>query len=229
VSIEGVDEIVGADRNVQAGWSVSMPHAGVIGPLLEFLKSGCGPYAAAERSYRRHLRQADDCTLAVCYYVHRWIAAYRLRTARDVKPAALAPAMIASPAKDESVIDLWESSTRLLMKMLAPARYVSVIQPTPQYPTVRKMTESERRWLANPASDHAAALKRSYPELIARAHARPELDVVDMPRIFDAMPEAAYVDDCCHLTAAASERMMRAIARALSTRLPPRDGPKPRR
>ena len=113
----------------------------------------------------------------------------------------------------------------LLMHDLLRARgipYFGVLQPN-QYHSLslksRTFTDAERRVAFSDQSPFKEGAEKGYPllekALVEAKASRPEAHLLDGTHIFDAIPDAVYMDNCCHYTLKGNDVLADFIARAV--------------
>jgi lysophospholipase L1-like esterase len=113
-------------------------------------------------------------------------------------------------------VALWGRCSELMQRAVAASggHYLHLLQPNQYYPTARVLGEAERAVAISPRSPFAPYVAAGYPLLeaeVGRLQAR-GVRAVSLTRLFDAMPEPAYADDCCHFTDAGQRLIAETIA-----------------
>jgi hypothetical protein len=111
---------------------------------------------------------------------------------------------------------LWGRCSELMQRAITAdgGHYLHLLQPNQYYPTARVLTPAERAVAIAAQSPYAAFVAAGYPLLEAevdRLQAR-GVRAFSLTRALDALPEAAYADDCCHYTDAGQRRIAETIA-----------------
>ena len=116
----------------------------------------------------------------------------------------------------DHALDLWSHGARQLWRAAEAdgAAYVHIVQPNQYHPTARTYDEAERQVAFNPRSPYRDRIEAGYPQLVeAVAELRDEGLPIDAPlEMLDAIPEAVYIDDCCHFTDVAQQHLLEHIA-----------------
>ncbi|MGH9465191.1 MAG: hypothetical protein ACRD0X_06055, partial [Thermoanaerobaculia bacterium] len=126
------------------------------------------------------------------------------------------PAAGGTRAAVEELAAVWRQSS-LQMSALARAngaRYFHFLQPNQYVAGSKPMAEAERRIALAERSPSQRWVARVYPRLIAGVAELRAADVAafDLTRIFAAVEEPLYTDNCCHF----SDRGYRILGRAMA-------------
>jgi hypothetical protein len=110
----------------------------------------------------------------------------------------------------------WARSSRLMSAVCRSwdVPYFHFLQPNQYVEGSKPMGEAERSVAIRKNSRYGRGAKQGYPDLIAAGR---ELRIegerfFDLTAVFARVPEPLYVDDCCHLSTAGTERLAREIA-----------------
>ena len=245
INLDGFNEVALSRLNQERGFDLSMPSAMHLEGLRTLIDGGTMTpeklrSLAAIDSDRQRLNavaaRLNQARLAVVYVVleryYRVVEArYQAEQARFAAlPAASAGSSalhVTPPLTHEpperlftEVARLWVRTSALMQDALARqgATYVHVLQPN-QYATARRFADAEAKVALNPASPFKPGAEQGYPALIAAVSALPSTPdrphIFDATRVFDAEPDAVYVDDCCHYTRKGNELLADFVAQAV--------------
>lgn len=114
---------------------------------------------------------------------------------------------------------LWANGARQMRHLVegSGGRYFHFLQPNQYLPGSKPMRNPERAVAYRVEHPFRAPVELGYPVLRAEgARLRAEgLHFHDLTQLFATIPEPLYVDDCCHLNAAGSTLLGRAIGSAI--------------
>jgi hypothetical protein len=127
---------------------------------------------------------------------------------------------IDSPLTDEAVYDkasaIWANGSITMRDMLASRKipYFDFLQPN-QYYSGRKFSEQERKTVFTECgeSEYGDSVRKGYPILLSKIAdlKNADVEVFNAVNAFDNIPEAVYVDDCCHYSERGNEVLSRYI------------------
>ena len=243
VSIDGFNEVALGHLNDQRGWDVSMPSVMHLDPLLNVINAATltpdkletlADISRRRRSLDRWAEWINGTPVASVYVAAE--AYYGWARAR-YQEQLVAFQQLPSQAPDQSVLHvtppvrprtgdgqyvdaarLWAASA-VLMHDLLRARgvpFIGILQPN-QYATSRRFSAEEAAVALSEQSPFREGAMRGYPALKAALaetrRNRPDVRLVDGTGIFDSLPNAAYMDNCCHYTLAGNDALAAVIAR----------------
>lgn len=117
----------------------------------------------------------------------------------------------------------WARSSRLMGAVCRAweVPYFHFLQPNQYVQGSKPMGEAEREVAIRPGSRYGRGARQGYPELIAAGRGLREGGerYFDLTGVFVRVSEPLYVDDCCHLSTAGTERLAREIATRVKAEL----------
>ncbi|WP_460031373.1 hypothetical protein [Megalodesulfovibrio paquesii] len=247
ILIDGLNEIGFNAVNMEHGMDISMPMSPVFSDLVRKCKPGegsdetaCRMIAAKNRAQRLQIA-SEETPLASAHLVYSllaksarkdfWNLSRAPRTEDNASsmvayslPEVALPADTPEPPEVmERSVQIWRYST---LSMLQAARLGGVelfefIQPNQYYKTDRVLTPEEQSTAWNDKSILRRSVSIGYARLFQEAEAMRSqgLRLYDMTRIYDAVPETVYIDNCCHVNAYGNAIMEQFIADTITKEL----------
>ena len=163
---------------------------------------------------------------------HRRYLQGRLEVAGTDNPAVAAvpdtwlylhPSKPPGAERDETMAEslrLWSRASELMSRLVAAdgGSYFLFVQPNQYFPTERVFTEAERKVAFHEESPYLDLVPPGYRGLEQEVEVLRSRGVVaeGLFRELDEVPEAVYVDDCCHFTDAGQAVLSEVIGRRIA-------------
>jgi hypothetical protein len=124
------------------------------------------------------------------------------------------------------IVDLWQRSSLAMAQLCEGAgiAYLHALQPNQYVPGTKPLNAEEREKAFAPDHAWARAAARGYPLLIERGSELAQRGVAwaDLTDVFAGVEQTLYIDDCCHVNADGSRRIVAALVERLRPLLAPR-------
>ncbi len=118
-------------------------------------------------------------------------------------------------------VRLWSRASELMSRLVEAdgGFYFLFVQPNQYFPTERAFTEAERAVAFHEDSPDSELIPPGYRRLEQEVEAlrRRGVAAEGLFRQLDGVPEAVYVDDCCHFTDAGQAVLAEAIGRRIAS------------
>ena len=227
INLDGFNEVVLAQGNVEAGVDVSMPSVEHILPLVSLMDNQTLTVNSVKVLYQvthcqdkiaRGVQAMTSSVFAFSYVARRVFDkrnrakySYLLNEYSDELAARLGESLVCLyddlPDTDsdsdntDDAINLWKTAS-MEMHLISKAhdiQYFHFIQPN-QYYSRKVFTEKELEVAINAVSDRQLHVAAGYPGLLEEAGdlRSSGVAVFSLVDAFDDIPETVYVDDCCH-------------------------------
>jgi hypothetical protein len=247
VNIDGLNEVALSPINNQQRLDISMPSASHLIPLINLIDKGSLTPERLESlsAIARYKSRLDDVAVLLnrnrSAAIDLGLGGYRTwlmgRYERELRTLDGLPSPLpgnsligAIPPTAERNGDMlfqeigrnWAQASLLMHSMLAAREvpYVHVLQPNQYHHTSRTFSAEESVVAISADSGFKPGVEKGYPALLGEASSQDlatRAGFFDGTRIFDAEPEAVYIDNCCHYTRVGYLRLADFVARAIMT------------
>jgi hypothetical protein len=236
VNIDGFNELLYGAEIARSGFEISAPNSAWANMLTarETGSGGEAAFNAVAGLYYDYLRKdyveaAERCRLGSCWLLNTLAAEYlaaKTSTLKSEKSDKAKPAdrsFFLMPQIRDTGADVWNfiaerwANSSLILRDMAASRgiaYLHVLQPNRYYPddpTYVPMDPADGYWRHTVPIAYAAA-QASIPDLKRKGVA-----VLDSTAIFANAERGVFGTDCCHLSIAGNELLMRVVASALAS------------
>jgi len=135
---------------------------------------------------------------------------------KQLPPVVTGPKYLRGSSPDalnNFLANVWKSSSLEYLSQTHHFSYFHFLQPMPQIPDTKPLTDIEKRQNAGSIWIYKDAALKIYP---LYEHAIPEMEKLSIPiynltHLFDHVTDTVYIDSCCHLNERGEKLLLNAI------------------